>query len=62
VRENLAQNLLARSKPLLHAIGEHKELITAKDCRWPMRDQHNDRSTGLKANDCLLQGRLALAV
>jgi hypothetical protein len=62
VRENLAQNLLARSKPLLHAVGEHKELVAGGEYCWSVCDQHNDRSARLEINDRLVQGRLTLAV
>src|SRR5262249_60181563 len=62
VRKNLAQNLVARSETLLHAVGQHKELVASGECCWPVRDQHNDRSARLEIDDRLVQGRLALAV
>src|SRR5262249_56109741 len=62
VCKNLAQNLVARSETLLHAVGEHKEPVASGECCWPVRDQHNDRSARLEIDDRLVQGRLALAV
>jgi hypothetical protein len=61
-RHDLTQNFVAWSETLLHAVRKYKEVVTARQCRRTVRNQHNDRSPGLKTNDRLLQSRLALAV